>query len=975
MQSYRVFAAAVATVLMTATWARAQPTVFFATETDHREMWRGETTGSQAGFSLDRGDVHAGDDRRDLIVGAPGWQSQTGRVYVNFGGLVRRGEVSFSASEAKLTGAAAGDRFGHATAAGYITAREADDPIPNRDLVVGAPGANGGSGAVYLFLRGLTHGQSLTTADAILTITGAPAGAQLGAALATGDLDGDGYREIIIGAPGTGSVYVVHGGPTATGSLNLATPSSAFFLIHGASAAGIGRGLAAGDITGDGLYDLAISAHSEGGIGAVYVIYGRPANTFPATMGIVATANARFGGIDSGDMAGWAVEIAPFDGDLVSDLIIGAPGADGPANSRANGGEIYVIWGNATHVSRSLSAADLTIYGESAGHFEGSDLAIGDVDRRAPSDFVSLAPGAADAGELHVVLGRSRAAFGTVYDLAVKPMDRRLVGDPDLGQIATALIYDLTGEGAEDVLAGMPGSGEGLVYVSFSSLSTLETRAGKVGDFDGDGASDVAVFNPFTANWKVRNQFTVQFGQPRDVAVAGDYDGDGDTDLAVYRPSTGEWIVRDQFTVQFGEVGDIPMPGDYNGDGVTDVAVYRPTTGTWFLRNQVTVQFGSRGDVPVPGDYNGDGATDIAVYRPSSGMWFVRNQLAVHFGDPGDVPTPGDYNGDGLTDVSVYRVATGWWYVRNQFGAQIGQAGDRPVPRDYDGDSRTDIAVYRPSTGEWIVRNQPTVVYGATGDMPAPRGPLGPVLIPGDYDGNMAADVAVFRPSTGMWMVRNKPSVQHGASGDTPVPGDYDGNGIMEPAVYRPSTNTWLLRNRAPIAFGMSGDVPVPGDYNGDGVTDVAVFRPSTGTWDVRGQFTVQFGDPGDVPVPGDYNNDGLTDVAIYRPSTGTWYVRNQFGVQFGDAGDVPVVGDYNGDGRTDVAVYRPSTGMWFVRNVLAAQFGDASDKPVQADYNGDGTMDLAVYRPSTGMWYVRNQFAVQLGNSSDIPVVKVGPQ
>ncbi|MGH9374131.1 MAG: integrin alpha, partial [Vicinamibacterales bacterium] len=188
-------AAAAAAVFLSASVAAAQSTTLLANASENREVWRGETAGSAAGLSLDRGDVHSGDSRRDLIVGAPGWGSQAGRVYVIFGGAVRRGQVSLSNANAILTGGAAGDRFGEATAAGYITARELADPLPSRDLVVGAPGANGNAGVVYVFRRGLTHGQRLAATDALLTLYGAPLGARLGAALATGDLDGDGYRE------------------------------------------------------------------------------------------------------------------------------------------------------------------------------------------------------------------------------------------------------------------------------------------------------------------------------------------------------------------------------------------------------------------------------------------------------------------------------------------------------------------------------------------------------------------------------------------------------------------------------------------------------------------------------------------------------------------------------------------------------------------------------------------------------------
>src|SRR5690242_16115411 len=103
MQMYRPLAA-VLLMSLAAAGANAQETVNLSSSTN-REAWRGETTGSQAGASLDRGDVSAGDNRRDLIVGAPGWSSSRGRVYVVFSGPVRGGEQALSTADAILTGA------------------------------------------------------------------------------------------------------------------------------------------------------------------------------------------------------------------------------------------------------------------------------------------------------------------------------------------------------------------------------------------------------------------------------------------------------------------------------------------------------------------------------------------------------------------------------------------------------------------------------------------------------------------------------------------------------------------------------------------------------------------------------------------------------------------------------------------------------------------------------------------------------
>ena len=196
-------------------------------------IWRGTAANARAGASLDQGAVNAGDSRRDLIMGTPGGPGVVGAVYIVFGGPIRTGELLVTSADASITGAAAGDLFGATTAAGNILNTEGSTP---RALVVAAPNAQTGRGRVYLFAGGFTQGNTLTTANAVATIVGAP-GDRLGTALATADLNFDGYREIVIGAPGNNRLYVIAGGPTLGGTIDLSTTAAAITITASDSAA------------------------------------------------------------------------------------------------------------------------------------------------------------------------------------------------------------------------------------------------------------------------------------------------------------------------------------------------------------------------------------------------------------------------------------------------------------------------------------------------------------------------------------------------------------------------------------------------------------------------------------------------------------------------------------------------------------------------------------------------------------------
>jgi len=464
-------------------------------------QWQGPQTNARAGASLLRADMSGDVDRVDLIAGAPGAGPHAeGQVYVLFMGPTYTSGSIAAAASAIVTGAVTGDEFGASTAAGMIIRREVA-PLPPRDLVVGAPGAFSGQGAVYLFPGQFRLGDRKDASGAAFRIIGAP-GDHLGSNIIAADIDGDGYRDIIMSAASTGRIYVIFGGPSLSGTRDLsAGPADLVITVPTGTVA-----MTFGDFNNDGFKDLVVGVPTAAsGAGVAYLIKGKTRGAFPATLPI-ASADAQFTGIDPGDAAGTSLQGVDFDGDGVIDLLVGAPGAAGPSNGRAGAGEAYVFFGSSRFASSAnLAPPDVTIYGANAGDHLAAFVSAGHIRRDQPDDLMFLAPGASSAGDIDVVYGNtSRAVLGSTIDLA-SGIDRVLRGDGTRAPLQSMVPMQVTGKG-EDIVAASPAA-LGFMYVALSPTLSLDPATTAITVAQGaTGTATVHIRNAgnLTAGWAAR---------------------------------------------------------------------------------------------------------------------------------------------------------------------------------------------------------------------------------------------------------------------------------------------------------------------------------------------------------------------------------------------------------------------------------------------------------------------------------------
>ena len=345
-----------------------------------------DTSGSSVASA---GDVNH-DGFSDFIIGAPVASPNgqfSGASYVVFG-KASGFSANFNLATLngtngfKISGAAAGDSVGRSVAsAGDFNGDGFADVIVGSELADHPGPLNTPFGAAYVVYgnsTGLVANLVLDTINGIngFKIEGVAQGDHTGNSVASaGDINGDGYSDVIIGADlattangsFSGTSYVVFGAATgfATGIALSALDGSNGFKLNGEGTLDVsGLSVAsAGDVNGDGFADLIIGA-PEGPnnthAGASYVVFGK-ATGFAASMELSAlTGNDGFklSGAAANNVAGWQVASAgDVNADGFSDIIIGGWGANPNANAAA--GSSYVVFGHRPDAAIAFTGSNL----------------------------------------------------------------------------------------------------------------------------------------------------------------------------------------------------------------------------------------------------------------------------------------------------------------------------------------------------------------------------------------------------------------------------------------------------------------------------------------------------------------------------------------------------------------------------------------------------------------------------------------
>jgi hypothetical protein len=393
-----------------------------------------------------------GDGYQDMAVGAPMYNnnSKMGRVYIFHGSTTGIGTLASKT----LTGENSNDYFGVSLALGDINGDGYSD------CVIGASGYSSKTGRIYVYF-GSTDGINSTSSPAFQARDGATSAENFGGPLDIGDVNGDGYEDLAVGAPqyntNWGRAYIYHGSSAGI----LSSPSR---TLTGTSASSFGGKLVIGDTNGDGYGDLAVSAPATTN-GNVYMFNG-------SGTGIGSTASKTLTGENSSDCFGFSITLGDINGDGYGDLVASSP------YYSSGTGRLYVFNGSSTGID--TVSTPLHIDAEAAGIYLGSSMTLGDVNGDSYLDLVYDAPGYTSGS--YTMAGRVYVHHGADTGLNVTASQTLTGGAANMWFGFSVALGDINGDGYDDLAAGTPypDTNTGSVHIyhgDASGISSSSSRA------------------------------------------------------------------------------------------------------------------------------------------------------------------------------------------------------------------------------------------------------------------------------------------------------------------------------------------------------------------------------------------------------------------------------------------------------------------------------------------------------------------
>ncbi len=587
------------------------------------------------------------------------------------------------------------------------------------DIVIGAPAyvniinVAGGTftaasvGAAFLYY-GSGGGPAATPTEVLQSTT--QIGALFGFSVsAAGDLNNDGFDDIVVGAPGDhanagllvpnaaiGRIYVYYGGAIFDGNVNTEPTVSISLSLQPSDFLGGITSVAnplygfsvssAGNVNGDAYADLIVGAPAYLRLLPLPITLGGRVDIYHGSAtGVSATPTHTIVGNLVGGLFGYSVSSAGnVNGDAYSDIIVGAPASLGLLSV----GNAYVFHGASGGISATtVSGANIALTAPASGLLTATLFGLsvsqaGDVNGDGFGDVIVGEPLSPDglitdlslAGKAHIFYGSATGLALARTSTLSSPRTRSSLVSAILGVTGNLLFGfsvdsagDVNCDGINDLIIGEPGSTALGVGVSIPNLVTASVLSGKVYIYYGRAGTGPINYPSYLIQESASTTLSAANLLGASVSSAGDVNGDGTADVIIGAPngtlnlggtltgivgSTLGYITTNSIGSAYSYFGCLAnVDLDFDNDGVPDaIDLDDDNDGT----PDMSEYPGMAMTADPSADNDGDGVPNYrdADYAPCGGL--NANGICIAFDKDGDgVPNHFDIDGDndGIPDV------------------------------------------------------------------------------------------------------------------------------------------------------------------------------------------------------------------------------------------------------------------------------------------------------------------------------------